>query len=88
MSAVFIVGGAIQLIGQNAATSLLVLSRDGRRAIPLTVSGSQEMVALDDLAAMFQLDRARGSRCADGVLQGPNGRADAAISRWRRCRAG
>jgi N-acetylmuramoyl-L-alanine amidase len=32
-----------------------VLSRDGRRALPLTVSGSQEMVGLDDLAAMFQL---------------------------------
>jgi N-acetylmuramoyl-L-alanine amidase len=54
-SAVFIVGGAIQLTGQNAAASLLVLSREGRRALPLTVSGSQEMVALDDLAAMFQL---------------------------------
>ena len=55
VSAVFILGGAIQLIGQNAAASLLVLSREGRRALPLTVSGSQEMVALDDLAAMFQL---------------------------------
>src|SRR5262245_50797681 len=55
VSAAFIVGGAIQLLGQNVATSLLVLSRDGRRALPLTVSGSQEMVGLDDLAAMFQL---------------------------------
>jgi N-acetylmuramoyl-L-alanine amidase len=55
LSAVLVVGGAIQLIGQNAAASLLVLSRDGRRALPLTVSGSQEMVGLDDLATMFQL---------------------------------
>jgi N-acetylmuramoyl-L-alanine amidase len=47
--------GAIHLTGQNVATSLLVLSRDGRRALPLTVNGSQEMVGLDDLAAMFQL---------------------------------
>ena len=47
--------GAIQLVGQNVATSLLVLSRDGRRALPLTVIASQEMVGLDDLAAMFQL---------------------------------
>jgi N-acetylmuramoyl-L-alanine amidase len=55
MSALFVVAGVIQLTGQNVATSLLVLSRDGRRAIPLIVSGSQEMVGLDDLAAMFQL---------------------------------
>jgi N-acetylmuramoyl-L-alanine amidase len=55
LSAVLVVGGAIQLMGQNAAASLLVLSRDGRRALPLTVSGSQEMVGLDDLATMFQL---------------------------------
>ncbi len=50
-----VAAGAIRLLGQNVTTSLLVLSRDGRRAIPLTVSGSQEMVGLDDLAAMFQL---------------------------------
>jgi N-acetylmuramoyl-L-alanine amidase len=55
VSIVFVVIGAIRLTGQNVATSLLVLSRDGRRALPLTVTGSQEMVGLDDLAAMFQL---------------------------------
>jgi N-acetylmuramoyl-L-alanine amidase len=55
LSAALVVGGAIQLMGQNAAASLLVLSREGRRALPLTVTGSQEMVGLDDLAAMFQL---------------------------------
>jgi len=52
VSAAFVVTAAIQLIGQNVATSLLVLSRDGRRALPLTVNGSQEMVGLDDLAAI------------------------------------
>jgi N-acetylmuramoyl-L-alanine amidase len=55
LSAALVVGVAIQLMGQNAAASLMVLSRDGRRALPLTVSGSQEMVGLDDLATMFQL---------------------------------
>lgn len=55
LSAVLVIGGASQLMSQNAAASLLVLSREGRRALPLTVSGSQEMVGLDDLAAMFQL---------------------------------
>jgi N-acetylmuramoyl-L-alanine amidase len=55
LSAALVAAGAIQLTGQNVAASLLVLSRDGRRALPLTVTGSQEMVGLDDLAAMFQL---------------------------------
>jgi len=35
--------------------SLTLLSREGRRAIPITLAGAQEMVALDDLAAPFQL---------------------------------
>lgn len=55
LSAALVVVATGQLMGQNAAASLLVLSRDGRRALPLTVTGSQEMVGLDDLAAMFQL---------------------------------
>jgi N-acetylmuramoyl-L-alanine amidase len=46
---------AATLGGQNAAPSLTVLSRDGRRALPLTMAGDREMVALDDLAAAFQL---------------------------------
>jgi N-acetylmuramoyl-L-alanine amidase len=32
-----------------------VLSREGRRPLPTTVAGGQEMVALSDLAALFQL---------------------------------
>jgi N-acetylmuramoyl-L-alanine amidase len=43
------------LAGQNAAASLTILSREGRRAVPLAVAGDQETVALDDLAAAFQL---------------------------------
>jgi N-acetylmuramoyl-L-alanine amidase len=35
--------------------SLTLLSRDARRSIPLTVANDQESVALDDLAAAFQL---------------------------------
>ncbi len=35
--------------------SLTLLSKDGRRALPLAVVGDQELVALDDLAATFQL---------------------------------
>ena len=46
---------AVRLEGQNASVPLTLLSRDGRRSVPLTVVGSQEMIALDDLAASFQL---------------------------------
>jgi N-acetylmuramoyl-L-alanine amidase len=35
--------------------TLTLLARDGRRALPLTVTGDQEFVALDDLATAFQL---------------------------------
>src|SRR5262249_22635930 len=43
------------LQGQNAAPGLTVLARDGRRTLPLTAVADQEFVALDDLAAAFQL---------------------------------
>lgn len=43
------------LDGQNPATPLTVLSRDGRRTMPTTGVGGQERVALDDLASLFQL---------------------------------
>jgi N-acetylmuramoyl-L-alanine amidase len=38
-----------------SATPLTLLSKDGRRALPLYSSGDQEFVALDDLAGAFQL---------------------------------
>src|SRR5262249_24475140 len=34
---------------------LQVLTRESRRTIPITLSGSQELVGLDDLATVFQL---------------------------------
>jgi N-acetylmuramoyl-L-alanine amidase len=37
------------------APALTLLARDGRRALPLTITADQEMVGLDDLAAAFQL---------------------------------
>ena len=36
--------------------ALQVVSREGRRSIPITANGSQEMVAIDDLANAFQLN--------------------------------
>jgi N-acetylmuramoyl-L-alanine amidase len=42
--------------GQSAvSSSLTIISKDGRRAVPLSGSGDQELVFLDDLAAAFQL---------------------------------
>jgi len=41
------------LIGQ--APTLTVLTKEGRRSLAITPVGDQEFVALDDLAAMFQL---------------------------------
>jgi N-acetylmuramoyl-L-alanine amidase len=47
---------AIDISSQTAApTPLTMLSREGRRAIPLTLVNNQEFVAVDDLAAVFQL---------------------------------
>jgi N-acetylmuramoyl-L-alanine amidase len=45
-----------QVAGQAQATALQLISRDARRALPITMSGSQEMLALADLAAVFQLN--------------------------------
>ena len=41
--------------GQTATASLDILARDGRRSVAIFTSGSQEMVALDDLASRFGL---------------------------------
>ncbi len=45
--------GATLLDAQGAVLTLL--SRDGRRTMPIVMSGSEEMVALDQLAAVFSL---------------------------------
>jgi len=51
-----LIGLAAALSSQTAAApSLTLLARDGRRALPMTLLADQEFVALDDLAAAFQL---------------------------------
>jgi N-acetylmuramoyl-L-alanine amidase len=52
--ALALIAGA-QLAGQPASAPLTLLSRDGRRSLPVTVAGDQEFVALDDLASALQL---------------------------------
>jgi N-acetylmuramoyl-L-alanine amidase len=52
----FLIALATALSSQTAQPpSLSLLSKDGRRALPLAMVGDQEFVALDDLAATFQL---------------------------------
>jgi N-acetylmuramoyl-L-alanine amidase len=43
------------LTGQSGGTALTLLSREGRRTIPIFVAEGRESVALDDLASTFQL---------------------------------
>lgn len=47
---------AVRVTGQSPAQSLQLLSRDGRRTLPIISSGGQDMVALDDLSRAFQLN--------------------------------
>ena len=47
---------AIDVTSQTPApTPLTMLSRDGRRTLPLVLVNNQEFVAVDDLATTFQL---------------------------------
>jgi len=51
-----LVGLAASLSSQAPqAPSLTLLSKEGRRALPITIAGDQELVALDDLAGPFQV---------------------------------
>jgi N-acetylmuramoyl-L-alanine amidase len=55
-TAAFLIALVAALSSQPApAPSLSLLSKDGRRALPLALVADQEFVALDDLAAAFQL---------------------------------
>jgi N-acetylmuramoyl-L-alanine amidase len=54
--ATLLVAVAAVLSSQTATgPSLTLLSRDGRRSLPLTIANDQESIALDDLAGAFQL---------------------------------
>ena len=56
VSLVILIGLVAALSSQTAPSpSLTLLARDGRRALPITLLADQEFVALDDLAAAFQL---------------------------------
>ena len=46
---------ASHLAGQTSASTLTLVARDGRRTMPIATINNRELVALDDLAATFQL---------------------------------
>ena len=55
-TAAFLIAFAAALSSQSAQPpALSLLSKDGRRALPVALVADQEFVALDDLAAAFQL---------------------------------
>lgn len=45
----------LQAQGTPPSSPLTLVSRDGRRPIPTTIAGGQELIALDDVAALFQV---------------------------------
>jgi N-acetylmuramoyl-L-alanine amidase len=56
LSVVFTFALAISLLSQNAAApTLTLLSKEGRRPLPIALVGDQEFVGLDDLSSIFQL---------------------------------
>ena len=55
MLAVVFAGVVLSRSLSSQPAALTVLSKDGRRSLPTTVVNEQDFVALDDLAAMFQL---------------------------------
>lgn len=56
LSAAFSLALAISLLSQSApAPALTLLSKDGRRPMQIVMVGDQEFIALDELAAAFQI---------------------------------
>jgi N-acetylmuramoyl-L-alanine amidase len=45
----------LQAQGTPPPSPLTLVSRDGRRPVPTTIVGSQELIALDEVAALFQV---------------------------------
>jgi N-acetylmuramoyl-L-alanine amidase len=64
----------LQAQGTPPPAPLTLISRDGRRPIPTTVLSGQELIALDDVAALFQLT-VREDALADGITVTYRGRS-------------
>jgi len=63
----------LQAQGTPPPTPLTMISRDGRRTVPTTLQSGQELIALDDLATLFQIT-VREDQLAGGVTVSYKGR--------------
>jgi N-acetylmuramoyl-L-alanine amidase len=63
----------LQAQGNPPATPLTLIAREGRRAIPTTILNNQELIALDDVASLFQV-AVREDTLAGGVTVTYRGR--------------
>ncbi len=69
----------LQAQGTAPPTPLTLLAREGRRPIPTTVVNGQELVALDDVATLFQVT-VREDALAGGITVTYRGRSIAAAA--------
>lgn len=74
---VLLVASLPQAQGTAPASPLILLTRDGRRPVPTTVVGGQELIPLDELTALFQVS-VREDTLAGGVTVTYRGRTIAA----------
>ena len=63
-----------QAQGTPPPTPLTLVSRDGRRPIPTTILSGQELIALDDVATLFQV-AVREDALAGGITLTYRGRS-------------
>jgi N-acetylmuramoyl-L-alanine amidase len=62
-----------QAQGTPPANPLTLISRDGRRSVPTTIVNGRELIALDDVATLFQVT-VREDTLAGGITVGYKGR--------------
>lgn len=63
----------LQAQGTPPSSPLTLVSRDGRRPVPTTIVGGQELIALDEVASLFQVT-VREDRLTGGVTLTYRGR--------------
>jgi len=71
--AALVTGALLLAQGTPPPAPLVLVSRDGRRPVPTTMLSGQELIALDDVANLFQVS-VREDALAGGVTVGYKGR--------------
>jgi N-acetylmuramoyl-L-alanine amidase len=79
IAAALLAGVLLSAQGTPPAAPLLLLTREGRRPVPTTIQSGQELVALDDVAGLFQVT-VREDTLAGGVTVSYKGRTAVASS--------